>query len=435
MPSRSISLLSPSSITKIDCGLSSPKLGGTINLSAFTNLQEFRCIGNDITVIIGYTNNVNLLIVDFNNNKINGTIPDLTAMTGLQIFRCNSNQFQGNIPKLPSSIVEFRCNNNTLVGIMPTLALYSNLSIFYVNNNTFNAYVDSAIPVLINGNFETFNAAGVPIGWSATDVGLSSSLSATNSPFTNVFPNNSKCWRLVDISSTEVAGFSQAFSTAQQYLNIAVEFDFKISGNNGTWGVQFDAAGAISTVTTSSAHFRIIASAGTFSIYNGLTGQVDTIRNISINTWYRVKAVLCTTTVCTTIDQNGNGNGAGYQYGSITEFNGSTTNWNNIPLINTSVGFNRILVRDRVLATNSDLFLDNFRISPAVSPTLGDFQVQNNSLTAAAVNDILRAFVAAEKTTGTRILNLGGAGNAAPTGQGLIDKATLQSRGWTVTTN
>ena len=71
----------------------------------------------------------------------------------------------------------------------------------------------------------------------------------------------------------------------------------------------------------------------------------------------------------------------------------------------------------------------------AVTPSLGDFQVQNNNLTAAAVNAILAAFVAANRTTGTRILNLGGTGNAAPTGQGLTDKATLVSRGWTVTTN
>ena len=70
-----------------------------------------------------------------------------------------------------------------------------------------------------------------------------------------------------------------------------------------------------------------------------------------------------------------------------------------------------------------------------VSATLGDFQAQNNLLTGAAVNAILAAFVAAGRTTGTRVLNLGGTGNAAPTGAGITDKATLVSRGWTVTTN
>ncbi len=70
-----------------------------------------------------------------------------------------------------------------------------------------------------------------------------------------------------------------------------------------------------------------------------------------------------------------------------------------------------------------------------VSITLGDFQAQNNLLTQAAVDAILADFVAANKTTGTRLLNLGGTGNATPSATGLTDKATLVSRGWTVTTN
>jgi hypothetical protein len=71
----------------------------------------------------------------------------------------------------------------------------------------------------------------------------------------------------------------------------------------------------------------------------------------------------------------------------------------------------------------------------SVANTLGNFQAQTNQLNSTAVNAILAAFVAANKTTGTRILNLGGTGNSAPTGQGITDKATLISRGWTVTTN
>jgi len=70
-----------------------------------------------------------------------------------------------------------------------------------------------------------------------------------------------------------------------------------------------------------------------------------------------------------------------------------------------------------------------------VSATLGDFQAQNNLLTQAAVDAILAAFVAAGRSTGTRTLNIGGTGNATPSSAGLADKATLQSRGWTVTTN
>ena len=70
-----------------------------------------------------------------------------------------------------------------------------------------------------------------------------------------------------------------------------------------------------------------------------------------------------------------------------------------------------------------------------VSNTLGDFRAQNNLLTQAAVDAILAAFVAANRTTGTRTLDLGGTGNAAPSATGVTDKNTLISRGWTVTTN
>jgi hypothetical protein len=71
----------------------------------------------------------------------------------------------------------------------------------------------------------------------------------------------------------------------------------------------------------------------------------------------------------------------------------------------------------------------------SVSNTISNFQAQNNQLTSTSVNAILAAFVAANRTSGQRILNLGGTGNAAPTGQGVTDRATLVARGWTVTTN
>ena len=69
----------------------------------------------------------------------------------------------------------------------------------------------------------------------------------------------------------------------------------------------------------------------------------------------------------------------------------------------------------------------------SVSNTLIGFYALNNLLTESAVNSILDVFVVANGNDGALVLN--GTGNAAPTGQGLIDKATLQSRGWTVTTN
>lgn len=70
-----------------------------------------------------------------------------------------------------------------------------------------------------------------------------------------------------------------------------------------------------------------------------------------------------------------------------------------------------------------------------VSNTVDNFQAQNNLLTQAAIDAILLAFVNAGRITGSRILSLGGTGNAAPSVTGLGYKSTLTSRGWTVTHN
>jgi len=72
----------------------------------------------------------------------------------------------------------------------------------------------------------------------------------------------------------------------------------------------------------------------------------------------------------------------------------------------------------------------------SVSNILDIFRADSNQLTNTTINKLLSAFIAANNTTTpNRVLNLGGTGNAAPTGQGIIDKNTLIGIGWTVTTN
>ena len=69
----------------------------------------------------------------------------------------------------------------------------------------------------------------------------------------------------------------------------------------------------------------------------------------------------------------------------------------------------------------------------ALPASLSFFAAQNNLINDVGVNKILNLLVAAGSFGGS--VNVAGTGNAAPTGQGLTDKATLISRGWTVTTN
>jgi hypothetical protein len=70
----------------------------------------------------------------------------------------------------------------------------------------------------------------------------------------------------------------------------------------------------------------------------------------------------------------------------------------------------------------------------------GTTDVTENALNVASVNGILALLVSLDGTNGTTLYEnnqvyLQSGTNAAPTGQGLIDKATLEARGCTVTTN
>lgn len=70
--------------------------------------------------------------------------------------------------------------------------------------------------------------------------------------------------------------------------------------------------------------------------------------------------------------------------------------------------------------------------SLAVSPLIA---LLDNALSAASVNQILADLVATAWGNAGEVLNMTGGTNAAPSGQGIADKATLIARGATVTTN
>jgi hypothetical protein len=72
----------------------------------------------------------------------------------------------------------------------------------------------------------------------------------------------------------------------------------------------------------------------------------------------------------------------------------------------------------------------------SVSPTIDIFEADYNQLTTDAVDTLLSAFVEANNTTTqTRLLNLGGGLNQAPSANGLTSRSALTAIGWTVITN
>jgi len=122
-------------VTGINCGTSSPKLGGTVDISAFPNLQDFRCINHDITAISGYQNNANLTFINLANNKITGPLPSFTGTPNLRVAVYNNNLYSGTIPVYSSLLANFQCLNNNLSGTIPDLTNNNGWTNFLVHDN------------------------------------------------------------------------------------------------------------------------------------------------------------------------------------------------------------------------------------------------------------------------------------------------------------
>jgi hypothetical protein len=212
---------------------------------------------------------------------------------------------------------------------------------------------------IANGDMGSFTG-NLPSSWVVSGGALTSAQSTDNSPFTNKFAANGSSWIIDDSTDTSgSAGFLQAFSNKTNYPSVEVNFDFKLTAlTGGTWGIQFDGAGAELVTGSSSVHYRIDAG-GQFAINAGPGGgTITNILALQANKWYNVRATFTTTAVNT-----GSSNGAGVQSGTITPEGGSPVSWSNVPLLNTSLGFSRLLVRDRNATFAGDLLLDNVSVA------------------------------------------------------------------------
>jgi hypothetical protein len=226
---------------------------------------------------------------------------------------------------------------------------------------------------IANGDMGSFTG-NLPSSWVVSGGALASAQSADNSPFTNKFAGNSKSWIIDDSTDASgSAGFLQAFSNKTNYPSVEVNFDFKLTElTGGTWGIQFDGGGATATAS-SSVHYRIDA-AGQFAINAGPgSGAITPILTLEADKWYNVRATFTTTAVNT-----GSNNGAGVQSGTITPAGGSPVSWSNVPLLYTSLGFSRLLVRDRDANYAGDLLLDNVSVAPLLGKQFVRLKVTPN---------------------------------------------------------
>jgi hypothetical protein len=353
MSTRTISLKpenGAATITAIDCGTSTPKLGGTVDVSAFPNLTSIRCKSNGITRFQGYGPLTNLVSIEMGDNAFGAAQgnfetlsnkPNLETISFYATIGLQYNSWTGSFPDLSQNtqLKNVLINNTSLTGNNLDLSMLTKLELLPIQFN------------LLSGNFPI-----LPTGANSKLKAIHFGSRGGSSSYTN--------------------------STAPLLTDHPNCADFVYSNNNVTGNIQ--------PIPPRIKNFWCDANFHTGSIPS-LAGKL-----------WRFNC------------QNQRG---------ATKLSGDIPNLANV------------LDLSRFWCDRNQL--TGFATGGSVPSNLGNFQANNNLLTSAAVNAILAAFVAAGRTSasGTCILNLGGTGNAAPTDQGLTDKATLISRGWTVTTN
>jgi hypothetical protein len=167
---------------EIDCGQSTPKLGGSISLTGFTGalflngpasraLEDFTCENNDIEELTGYDflrsfrvgynklsgsapiidNNI-LKIYKINNNYYSGRLPALTGYQFLEVFAVQEQQgdikFTGTMSTLSLStrIKYYNISSNQITGIIPQINQLTGLLYFMVNDNYLNQISNTFLP-------------------------------------------------------------------------------------------------------------------------------------------------------------------------------------------------------------------------------------------------------------------------------------------------
>jgi len=346
-------------VTAINCGTSIPRLSGTIDLSAFSNLQNFRCVSNDITSVTGYENNSNLVSFVVTDNKLTGSIPALSAFTNITTLQYNSNLLTGPIPALSAlkqcEILSF--SNNQLTGPIPSLSGLANLLFFYCQNQT-GAKLTGPIPKLSGSpllrQFWCFdNNLSGPIP-SLSGLNNLQDFRCYTNQLTGPIPSLSALndIRFFNCSSNQLTGFIPSLSG----LTSLREFYCHINPLGGS----IPALHGLINLRIFRAHTC------------GLTGTIPSLSGL-----VQLFHFLC------------------YQNQLI----------GSIPSLNE---LNNLSVFD--CRANQLTGFDG----GSVSNTLGTFQANNNQLNQSSVNSLLSAFVVANRTLSGSILNVGGTGNAAP---------------------
>ena len=98
----SINTSNPNNIYAINCGTSTPKVGGSIDITSFPNLTSFACESNDITSFTASEPSPSLVNLSLSGNKLTDVI-NLPAFQNLTNYNVRYNALTGEVPDLDNN--------------------------------------------------------------------------------------------------------------------------------------------------------------------------------------------------------------------------------------------------------------------------------------------------------------------------------------------
>jgi hypothetical protein len=135
----SISVTNPENITSLNLGTSFPKLGGTIDLSAFRIFKSIYGQNHDLAGFTNYSHIDTFEVVNLKQNKLSGDFPNFSSNANCRLIDLSQNEFTGlNLQTLPTNIQTFRLtkNNSSASSVIPDLSGYAKLSEYAINRQS-----------------------------------------------------------------------------------------------------------------------------------------------------------------------------------------------------------------------------------------------------------------------------------------------------------
>jgi Leucine-rich repeat (LRR) protein len=131
----------------ISISLPNRKLTGTLpDLSALSHLELLQLHHNQLTGLLPPLNHFNhLKVLTLHHNQLSGTLPNLSALTQLKILVLDNNQLNGPLPSVKClvNLERLSMGHNQFTGTLPDLTTLSHLKILSLPNNQLNGHIPS----------------------------------------------------------------------------------------------------------------------------------------------------------------------------------------------------------------------------------------------------------------------------------------------------